>query len=100
MLKRLSVLALGWWLAVPVQAAAVPAPDVAVNPIGRHLVLNLPQARLFLYQDGKLARIFPVAVGKMLTQTPTGSFDITGIYRAPSWHVPKSIQEEMRRNGK
>ncbi|MBA8734946.1 L,D-transpeptidase [Chromobacterium violaceum] len=100
MLKRLSLLALGWWLAVPVQAAVMPAPDVAVNPIGRHLVLNLPQARLFLYQDGKLARIFPVAVGKMLTQTPTGSFDITGIYRAPSWHVPKSIQEEMRRSGK
>ncbi|AXE36791.1 L,D-transpeptidase [Chromobacterium phragmitis] len=100
MLKRLSVLALGWWLAVPGYAAVMPAPDVSVNPIGRHLVLNLPQARLFLYQDGKLARIFPVAVGKMLTQTPTGSFDITGIYRAPSWHVPKSIQEEMRRNGK
>ncbi|AUH51616.1 L,D-transpeptidase [Chromobacterium sp. ATCC 53434] len=100
MLKCFSVLALACSLAVPAMAAVTPAPDIQVNPAGRHLVLNLPQARLFLYQDGKLARIFPVAVGKMLTQTPVGSFDITGIYRAPSWHVPKSIQEEMRRSGK
>ncbi|WP_047248263.1 L,D-transpeptidase [Chromobacterium subtsugae] len=100
MLKCLSVLALGGSLAFPCAAAVMPAPDIQVNPAGRHLVLNLPQARLFLYQDGKLARIFPVAVGKMLTQTPTGSFDITGIYKAPAWHVPKSIQDEMRRNGK
>ncbi|MDF0605833.1 L,D-transpeptidase [Neisseriaceae bacterium TC5R-5] len=87
-------------MAVPVTAAVMPEPDVAVNPAGRHLVLNLPQARLFLYQDGHLSKIYPVAVGKMLTQTPTGSFDITGVYKAPAWHVPKSIQAEMRRSGK
>lgn len=85
---------------VPGHAAVVPAPDVAIHSQGRHLVLNLPQARLFVYQDGQLQKIYPVAVGKMLTQTPTGSFDITGIYKAPAWHVPKSIQEEMKRNGK
>ncbi|QEL54935.1 L,D-transpeptidase [Chromobacterium paludis] len=93
-------LMLGWALSLPVVAAIMPVPDVEINPMGRHLVLNLPQARLFLYEDGKLKRIFPVAVGKMLTQTPIGSFDITGIYRDPSWHVPKSIQDEMRRSGK
>ncbi|UTH74143.1 L,D-transpeptidase [Chromobacterium sp. IIBBL 290-4] len=100
MWKRLSWLMLGWGLAAPGLAEVMPVPDVTVGPAGRHLVLNLPQARLFLYQDGKLARIFPVAVGKMLTQTPIGSFDITGIYKAPAWHVPKSIQDEMKRNGK
>jgi hypothetical protein len=101
MCKWLTLLALGCLSAFPAAAAAVmPEPDVQINPAGRHLVLNLPQARLFLYQDGKLERIFPVAVGKMLTQTPIGSFDITGIYRDPSWHVPKSIQDEMKRKGK
>ncbi|MBM2886696.1 L,D-transpeptidase [Chromobacterium amazonense] len=100
MCKWLTLLALGCLSAFPAAAAAMPEPDVQINPAGRHLVLNLPQARLFLYQDGKLERIFPVAVGKMLTQTPIGSFDITGIYRDPSWHVPKSIQDEMKRKGK
>jgi hypothetical protein len=64
------------------------------------VVINLPQTRLFLYQDGQLLKSFPVAVGKMLTRTPTGSFAITAIYHDPSWNVPKSIQEEMRVQGK
>lgn len=89
------LLLLGW----PAMAA-MPQPDVPVNSSGLHLVVNLPQARLFLYQDGQLAKIYPVAVGKMLTQTPIGSYDITGVYHAPSWHVPKSIQEEMKKQGK
>jgi hypothetical protein len=47
-----------------------------------------------------LQKIYPVAVGKMLTQTPIGSYAITGVYRDPSWHVPKSIQEEQKNQGK
>ncbi|TCW29829.1 L,D-transpeptidase [Gulbenkiania mobilis] len=81
-------------------AAGTPQPDVPISPQGLHVVVNLPQTRLFLYQDGTLVKSYPVAVGKMLTKTPTGDFSITGVYRAPSWHVPKSIQEEMRRQGK
>ncbi|GGY10906.1 hypothetical protein GCM10011289_12150 [Paludibacterium paludis] len=75
-------------------------PDVTVNDAGRHVVINLPQTRLFLFDKGQLVRTFPVAVGKMLTRTPTGSFEVTGIYRDPAWHVPRSIQEEMRARGK
>ncbi|WP_293763158.1 L,D-transpeptidase [uncultured Aquitalea sp.] len=81
-------------------AEVMPEPDIQLSQTGQHLVVNLPQARLFFYQDGKLAKIYPVAVGKMLTQTPTGSYAITGVYRDPSWHVPKSIQDEMKNQGK
>lgn len=81
-------------------AAAMPEPDILLNQNGQHLVVNLPQARLFFYQDGRLQKIYPVAVGKMLTQTPIGSYAITGVYRDPSWHVPKSIQEEQKNQGK
>lgn len=96
MLKRCIGLfgVLGLGAATVAGAAVIPEPDVQVSPTGLHLVLNLPQARLFQYQDGHLSKIYPVAVGKMLTQTPIGSFDITGIYKAPAWHVPRSIQEE------
>lgn len=82
------------------RAANMPEPDILISQTGQHLVVNLPQARLFLYQDGRLQKIYPVAVGKMLTQTPTGSYAITGVYRDPSWHVPKSIQDEQKNQGK
>lgn len=85
-------------LALPTHGAALP--DVAIAPNGMHVVINLPQTRLFLYQNGQLLQTFPVAVGKMLTKTPTGDFTVTGIYRNPAWHVPKSIQEEMKKQGK
>lgn len=85
-------------LALPARGAALP--DVAIAPNGMHVVINLPQTRLFLYQNGQLLQTFPVAVGKMLTKTPTGDFTVTGIYRNPAWHVPKSIQEEMKKQGK
>ena len=80
--------------------AMTPEPDVLVSSTGQHLVVNLPQTRVFLYQDGTLVNSYPVAVGKMVTNTPTGNYAITGIYRNPVWHVPKSIQEEMARAGK
>lgn len=80
--------------------AGLPEPDILLNEHGRQIVINVPQTRLFVYQDGVLQTSFPVAVGKMLTRTPTGSFDVTGIYRNPTWHVPKSIQAELRAHGK
>jgi hypothetical protein len=80
--------------------AAMPEPDVQVVSEGVQVVINLPQTRLFVYRNGQLVKSFPVAVGKMLTKTPTGSFEVTGIYHDPSWHVPKSIQNEMRAQGK
>ncbi|MDN0077536.1 L,D-transpeptidase [Crenobacter sp. SG2303] len=83
-----------------VARAQVPLPDLPVNTSGQHIVVNLPQTRLFVFQDGNLVASYPVAVGKMLTATPTGDYAIKGVYRDPSWHVPKSIQEEMRRKGK
>ena len=81
--------------------SAVPAlantsvPDVAPVSQGHHVVINIPQQRLFLYTDGKLAKIYPVAVGKAMTQTSLGSHKIGAKTFNPTWHIPKSIQKEL-----
>lgn len=80
--------------------AGIPEPDFMVEQQGLHVVINVPQTRLFLYRDGKLDQSYPVAVGKMLTQTPAGEYTVTAIARNPTWHVPKSIQKEMAAAGK
>jgi hypothetical protein len=98
MLKSLAILLFA--AAGGAACAALPEPDVQVASQGVQVVINLPQTRLFVYRNGQLVKSFPVAVGKMLTKTPTGSFEVTGIYHDPSWHVPKSIQNEMRAQGK
>lgn len=38
--------------------------------------ISVGKRRLTLYNNGKLVKIFPIAVGKMLTNTPTGDFVI------------------------
>ena len=65
----------------------------------RPIVVNIPQRMLFVIAaDG--VRAFPVAVGRRTWPTPRGAFTIDTKEADPTWDVPVSIQEEMRRAGK
>lgn len=75
-------------------------PDAVITPENQHVVINLAQQRLFFYQDGRLATVYPIAVGKARTKTPTGEYDVKYVARNPTWSVPKSIQKEMAASGK
>lgn len=73
-----------------------PVPDVAPVNNGYHVVINIPQQRLFLYKDGVLEKVYPVAVGKAMTQTNLGEHKIGGKAFDPTWNIPKSIQAELK----
>lgn len=81
-------------------AIAVPAfantltPDYPPVSMGQHVVINIPQQRLFVYKGGKLSKAYPVAVGKAMTQTNLGEHVIGAKAFNPTWHIPKSIQKE------
>jgi L,D-transpeptidase ErfK/SrfK len=55
---------------------------------------------LFSFQANGPACAFPVAAGKSDWRTPLGEFEIVVMEEQPTWDVPVSIQEEMRRSGK
>lgn len=40
------------------------------------IIVDVSQHRLFLYQDSRLLKTYPVAVGKIVTSTPVGEFTI------------------------
>ena len=40
------------------------------------MVVNTARRELSLYQDGVLARTYPVGIGKMVTPTPAGNYSI------------------------
>ena len=71
-------------------------PDVAPAAEGQQVVINIPQQRLFVYNDGKLTKIYPVAVGKAMTQTNIGEHKIGAKAFNPTWHIPLSIQKERK----
>jgi L,D-transpeptidase ErfK/SrfK len=64
------------------------------------ILINLPQRMLYYFQAGKLMAHYPVGLGRPSWPTPMGSFNVTNIQENKTWYLPKSIQEEMRREGK
>lgn len=64
------------------------------------ILINLPQRLLFYFVKGELVSHYPVALGRPDWPTPIGRFKVITIEENPVWDVPKSIQEEMRREGK
>lgn len=70
------------------------------------IIVNIPDRTLYFFQQGKLVRSLPVALGtatkneKYVWQTPTGRFKITAKLKDPTWYVPPSIQAEMEEEGK
>ena len=64
------------------------------------ILINLPQRMLFHFSRGKLTVAYPVGLGKPTWPTPRGEFRIVSRVANKTWLVPKSIQEEMRREGK
>lgn len=70
------------------------------------IVINIPDRMLYYFQKGELAYATAVALGTPTKMddipwhTPTGRFRIVNKAKYPTWTVPPSIQEEMRREGK
>ena len=64
------------------------------------LLINVPQRLVFYFADGRLLAHYPIAVGRPDWQTPLGPFSIVLRELDPTWDVPPSIQQEMRRAGK
>jgi L,D-transpeptidase ErfK/SrfK len=63
------------------------------------LVINLPELRLYNFQNGAYQRRYALAVGKPSWPTPTGTYKICEKRTNPTWNVPPSIQEEMEEKG-
>jgi L,D-transpeptidase ErfK/SrfK len=64
------------------------------------LLLNIPEHGLYLIKQGVVVKRYPVGLGRPDWPTPTGQFSIMGKAKNPTWTIPKSIQEELKREGK
>jgi len=57
----------------------------------RHILVNIADFTLKLYEDGKLRLSMPVIVGRTYRQTPVFNGRISSLVLNPSWEVPHSI---------
>jgi L,D-transpeptidase ErfK/SrfK len=63
------------------------------------LVINLPELRMYHFQNDAYQRRYALAVGKPSWPTPTGSYKVYEKRKNPVWRVPPSIQGEMEERG-
>jgi L,D-transpeptidase ErfK/SrfK len=67
---------------------------------GGAIVVNVPQRMLFHFTPGAAPEGYPIAAGRASWRTQIGDFQVARMEEDPTWDVPVSIQNEMRRNGK
>ncbi|WP_199329049.1 L,D-transpeptidase [Coleofasciculus sp. FACHB-1120] len=53
-----------------------------------HLVVDLSDRLVYLYRDDRLQASYPVAVGQLGWETPTGSFQVLQMNQNPAWRQP------------
>lgn len=54
----------------------------------KHLVIRLNKRRVYVYQDNKLQKSYPIAVGKAGWETPQGSYQVMDMQPEPVWEHP------------
>lgn len=85
-----------------------PGEEIAINnlriipkTVEDGIIINVPDRMLYLFKNNELLTSFPVGLGlpDKKWQTPIGPFLVVRKARNPTWYVPKSIQDEMKKKG-
>ena len=71
--------------------AASVAMSASAQATSRRLVVSIPDRKIALIEDGRVVKIYPVAVGKPSTPSPRGSFRIASRVQHPTWYQPKKV---------
>ena len=56
--------------------------------IASHIILNLKERRVYVYQDSKVITSYKVAIGKQGWETPQGNFVVMQMVENPQWKNP------------
>jgi lipoprotein-anchoring transpeptidase ErfK/SrfK len=70
---------------------AAAAAEVLGEDPNRRLIVSIPDRKIVLMIDGRVAKVYPVAVGKRSTPSPTGNFHIASRVRKPAWYQPGKV---------
>lgn len=85
---------------MPGEGTVVSLPTHYLLPHGPRegLLLNLPEMRLFHFQDG-VVRTYPAGIGRMDWRTPLGTTRVVEKRAQPAWYPPESIIREHAERG-
>lgn len=59
------------------------------------ILINLPEYRMYVFEQEKLKYILPVSIGLKTWRTPTGEFRIKNKIKNPVWYMPKDMANKL-----
>ena len=65
---------------------ATAANEVFAESATRRLIVSIPDRKIVLMEDGQVVKIYPIAVGKKSTPSPSGNFRIASRVVKPAWY--------------
>jgi len=66
--------------------------------VTRRIVVSIPDRELALLEDGRVVKIYPVAVGAAATPSPAGSFTVAARLSHPVWYGPHKVVPPGKNN--
>jgi L,D-transpeptidase ErfK/SrfK len=60
--------------------------EVFADGATRRIVVSLPDRKIALFEDGRVVKVYSIAVGKQSTPSPNGSFHIASRVVKPTWY--------------
>lgn len=72
---------------------------VAVPVLANQIVVNRAARTLTFTDEAGETKTYSIVVGKRVTPTPAGEYEVVSIDFDPTWYIPLSIQEERMRKG-
>ena len=72
----------------PVEEAAIPTAPENNQTLATHVVLNLKERRVYVYQDDQFIANYRVAIGRPGWETPKGNFSVIQMVEDPQWKNP------------
>jgi lipoprotein-anchoring transpeptidase ErfK/SrfK len=79
---------LGGGQAVAQGSAVSPAAQPGARTAERRIVVNIPDRKLALIEDGRVVKVYPIAVGAPSDPSPTGQFKIINRLTDPAYYAP------------
>jgi lipoprotein-anchoring transpeptidase ErfK/SrfK len=78
------------WMKLAVIAAVVAAEALAHEcaESSRRIVVSIPDRKLALMEDGRVVKVYSIAVGAVSTPSPTGEFEIVHRIVKPTYYAP------------
>ncbi len=67
---------------------ATAATEALAEDATRRLIVSIPDRKIVLLEDGRVVKVYPIAVGKNSTPSPNGSFHIASRVVKPIWYKP------------